>query len=74
VAAPGLGRQVVGLLRKRKVDLTPADIGTMQEVVDYVEDRLARRPAQGVTDDSWRHSLMAVGHDPLRPARPEPPV
>ena len=64
---PDLGRRVVELLRKRKTDLTSEDAQTMQQVVDYVEDRLAAEPAEGPADDEWRHSLMTVGHDPLKP-------
>lgn len=64
---PRLGERVVEMLRKRKVDLTSDDTQTMQEVVDYLEDRLADPPAAGVADERWRRSLMTVGHDPLKP-------
>lgn len=63
---PDLGRKVVGLLRKRKVDLTAADADVMQQVVDFVLDAEANRPPGGAADDEWRRSLMTVGHDPLR--------
>lgn len=62
-----LGVRVVDVLRKRKVDLTESDGEVMQEVVDYVEDRLERRPPHAERDEEWRHALMSVGHDPLRP-------
>lgn len=62
-----LGARVVDVLRKRKVDLTEDDAEVMQEVVDYVEERLEHRPADGARDEEWRHALMSVGHDPLRP-------
>jgi hypothetical protein len=39
----------------------------MQEVVDYLQDRLADPPAAGVADERWRRSLMTLGHDPLKP-------
>ena len=64
---PDLGRRVVELLRKRKVDLTEDDVAVMQEVSDYVADRTANPPASGERDEEWRRSLMAVGHDPLKP-------
>lgn len=64
---PELGREVVGVLTKRKTDLTASDAETMQRVVDYVEDRLSAPPPAGPEDQQWRHSLMTVGHDPLRP-------
>lgn len=63
----GLGARVVDVLRKRKVDLTEDDAEVMQEVVDFVEDRLDNRPPDAERDERWRHSLMSVGHDPLRP-------
>ncbi|MFC6886700.1 MULTISPECIES: DUF3140 domain-containing protein [Actinomadura] len=64
---PELGTRVVDLLRKRKVDLTPRDADVMRQVVEYVEDRLDDRPPQAVQNEDWRHSLMNVGHDPLKP-------
>lgn len=64
---PELGRRVVAILRKRKVDLTAEDAADMERVADYVSNRLADRPASGERNDNWRHSLMRVGHDPLRP-------
>jgi hypothetical protein len=66
---PELGGKVVQLLRKRKVDLTPDDVAVMAEVTDYVAERTADPPAEGVRDDEWRRSLMTVGHDPLKPGR-----
>ena len=66
-SVPRLGERVVEVLRKRKVDLTSDDTQTMQEVVDYVEDRLANPPAAGAAHERWRRSLMTVGHDPLKP-------
>lgn len=62
-----LGARVVDVLRKRKVDLTEDDAEVMQEVVDFVEDRLEHRPPDAERDEEWRHALMSVGHDPLRP-------
>ncbi|TDD81897.1 DUF3140 domain-containing protein [Actinomadura rubrisoli] len=62
-----LGARVVDLLRKRKVDLTDADADVMRQVVEYVEDRLENRPPDAEQDETWRHELMSVGHDPLRP-------
>ncbi|WP_433465106.1 DUF3140 domain-containing protein [Spirillospora sp. CA-128828] len=62
-----LGARVVDVLRKRKVDLTEDDAEVMTEVVDFVEDRLEHRPPNEERDEEWRHALMSVGHDPLRP-------
>ena len=62
-----LGARVVDVLRKRKVDLTERDAELMRQVIDYVEERLANRPRDAERNDAWRHGLMTVGHDPLRP-------
>jgi hypothetical protein len=63
---PELGERVVQLLRKRKVDLTDDDADVMRQVVEFVEDCEANRPPSGARNDRWRHSLMMVGHDPMR--------
>ncbi|HEY8482602.1 MAG TPA: DUF3140 domain-containing protein [Spirillospora sp.] len=68
----GLGARVVDILRKRKVDLTERDVEVMRDVVDFVEDKLENRPRHAERDDDWRHALMTVGHDPLRPRPPGP--
>jgi hypothetical protein len=64
---PELGRRVVNVLRKRKVDLTDADLATMREVVDFVEKQQIAPPAAEADNARWRRSLMNVGHDPLKP-------
>jgi hypothetical protein len=64
---PDLGRKVVALLGKRKVDLTEEDADVMAQVTDYVNDREGDPPPDGAADSGWRRALMTVGHDPLRP-------
>jgi hypothetical protein len=64
---PELGRQVVELLRKRKVELTQRDANVMEQVVDFVLTQEAERPADTESEEEWRRSLMTVGHDPMRP-------
>jgi uncharacterized protein DUF3140 len=64
---PELGKRVVDLLRKRKVDLTQRDADVMEQVVDFVLTQEAEGPADQETDEEWRRSLMTVGHDPMRP-------
>ncbi|MGK5553472.1 DUF3140 domain-containing protein [Actinomadura kijaniata] len=64
---PELGRHVVRILGKRKVDLTSDDVTTMRQVVEYVQERLEKQPEEGASNDGWRRDLMTVGHDPLRP-------
>ena len=67
LALPELGKRVVELLRKRKVDLTQRDADVMEQVVDFVLTQEAEGPADQETDEEWRRSLMTVGHDPMRP-------
>ena len=67
VRLPELGRQVIELLRKRKVDLTQRDADVMEQVVDFVLTQEAQGPEDTGTDEKWRRSLMTVGHDPARP-------
>lgn len=66
-AITGKGRQVLGVLRKRRTDLTGEDVRTMRQVVRLVneERRGDLEPTAG--EAHWRHRLMSVGHDPLRP-------
>jgi hypothetical protein len=67
IGLPELGKRVVELLRKRKVDLTQRDADVMEKVVDFVFTQEAEGPADMETDEKWRRSLMTVGHDPTRP-------
>jgi hypothetical protein len=62
------GQEVLGVLRKRHTDLTSDDRRVMQKVVDRVhaERRDDLEPTAGQAP--WRHRLMSIGHDPLRPA------
>lgn len=61
------GRHVLDVLGKRKADLTADDERVMRAVVDRVrnERRDDLEPTAG--EAHWRHRLMSVGHDPLRP-------
>ena len=58
------GRRIIGILRKKKGDLTSDDRDHMRKVVGYVHRHLAQRPSGDVTDVPWRYSLMNWGHDP----------
>lgn len=65
-AAP-LGTAVIGILGKRRVDLTGDDLDAMARVIEVVEtetDGLTQD--QIVADERRRHRLMTVGHDPFR--------
>ncbi|MFE0019427.1 DUF3140 domain-containing protein [Amycolatopsis sp. NPDC059021] len=61
------GRHVLEVLRKRKGDVTAEDERVMRAVVDRVraERRADLEPTAGQAH--WRHRLMSLGHDPLRP-------
>ncbi|WP_199433300.1 DUF3140 domain-containing protein [Qaidamihabitans albus] len=69
-AGPETGRRVLEILGKRKTDLDRDDREVMEKVVDrvYQERRDDLEPAAG--EPRWRHRLMSMGHDPLKPARP----
>lgn len=68
-AGRSLGRRVAAILAKRRSDLTDDDVAAMTKVVDTVraERREDLEPVAG--DDQWRHRLMDLGHDPLKPVR-----
>jgi hypothetical protein len=62
------GQHVLRILQKRRVDLTDDDERIMRKVVDQVhaQRRADLEPTAG--DENWRHRLMTLGHDPLKPA------
>lgn len=64
---PALGHRVLRILGKRRTDLTEDDVQVMQKVVDIVRSqrRVDLEPVAG--DANWRHRLMRIGHDPLKP-------
>jgi hypothetical protein len=62
-----LGQRVLGILGKRRVDLTDEDVDAMTKVVDVVESQRGVDLEPTAGDDHWRRSLMAIGHDPLKP-------
>jgi hypothetical protein len=68
-AGTSLGHRVAAILAKRRSDLTDEDVDAMTKVVDVVhrERREDLEPTAG--DDHWRHRLMSLGHDPLKPPR-----
>ena len=64
------GHQVLQVLGRRKVDLTDDDVRVMRRVVERVHDERgddldASGPTAG--EAHWRHRLMTLGHDPLKP-------
>ena len=63
------GRGVLEILQKRRGDLTADDEVIMRKVVDkiHAERRDDLEPTAG--QENWRHKLMTMGHDPLKPPR-----
>lgn len=62
-----LGQAVVGILGKRRTDLTDEDLTVMRKVIDVVDDETAGVSAEEVVaDNRRRHRLLNVGHDALR--------
>ena len=62
-----VGESVVAILAKRRTDLTPDDVDTMQHVVDQVRTIRGDEPEPEAYDDDVRRMLMSFGHDPLKP-------
>jgi len=62
-----VAQQVVAILGKRRTDLTPDDIDTMEHVVEQVRTIRGDEPEPEAYDDDVRHLLMSFGHDPLKP-------
>jgi hypothetical protein len=72
---PGLdvhevGERVLRLLDKRRGDLSPDDVSTMRTVAELICGRLLNPPDEDAAYGPWRHTLMMMGHDPLRPDSP----
>ena len=62
------GERIIGILHKKKADLTPDDEAHMHKVHSYVSRHSAQGPAHAadVETSRWRYSLMNWGHDPLK--------
>ncbi|ALC24617.1 DUF3140 domain-containing protein [Streptomyces pristinaespiralis] len=67
-AGPPTGRKVLEILGKRRTDLTADDTRVMQRVCDVVRSQRNAEMEPEAGDANWRHSLMNIGHDPLKPA------
>jgi hypothetical protein len=63
------GRHVVQILGKRRTDLTDDDARVMRRVVERVREQRRDDLEPTAGDPNWRHRLMSIGHDPLKPAR-----
>jgi hypothetical protein len=61
-----LGMRVLRLLEKRRTDVTPDDVATMRLIAELICGRLTNPPYGDAGYDPWRHTLMMMGHDPVR--------
>jgi len=48
-------------------DVTDEDVEVMRAVVTAVRAERGEDLEPHAGDDAWRHGLMALGHDPLKP-------
>jgi hypothetical protein len=67
-AGPPTGQHVLSILHKRRTDLTDDDVRVMYEVVDTVEHERGAGQVPKAGQDTRRHRLMTIGHDPLKSA------
>lgn len=61
------GSRVLAILQKRRMDLTEDDLRVMREVVDTVHAQRRDDLEPKAGQEHWRHRLMLLGHDPLKP-------
>ena len=66
-AGRSLGQRVAAILAKRRSDLTSDDVDAMTKVIGIVRSERREDPEPTAGDDHWRHKLMSIGHDPLKP-------
>lgn len=62
------GQEVLRVLRKRRTDLTTEDVKVMRKVVERVREQRREDLEPTAGEMHWRHRLMSIGHDPLKPA------
>ena len=55
------------VLGKRRTDLTDDDIVVMRDVVEQIRAARGEEPEPTAGSEAWRHRLMSLGHDPLKP-------
>ncbi|WP_163510590.1 DUF3140 domain-containing protein [Fodinicola acaciae] len=68
-AGPPTGQHVLSILGKRRTDLTDDDVRVIRKVVDRVHAERRDDLAATAGDPAWRHRMMSIGHDPLKPMR-----
>lgn len=60
-------RTVLEVLGKRRTDLTEPDAQAMRDVIGVIRAERGDEPEPTAGDTAWRHRLMSLGHDPLKP-------
>lgn len=69
LAGTPTSQQVLHILNKRRTHLTSEDLRVMRKVVNRVHAERQRGDREAVAGRTgWRHRLMSLGHDPLKPA------
>ena len=61
------GQRVLDILQKRRGDLTAEDEQVMRKVVDQVHTQRRDDLEPTAGQENWRHQLMTIGHDSLKP-------
>ena len=61
------GEEVLGILGKRRTDLTADDERVMRSVVRRVTEQRRDDMEPTAGEAHWRYRLMSMGHDPLKP-------
>jgi hypothetical protein len=61
------GRHVLHILSKRREDLTADDARVMRNVVRRIAEQVDEEDEPMAGEEHWRHRLMTLGHDPLKP-------
>jgi hypothetical protein len=61
------GQEVLAILGKRRRDVTDEDVRAMRRVVARVHQQRSDSPDPKAGQRAWRHKLMSLGHDPLKP-------
>ncbi len=62
------GQAVADILGKRRTDLTDKDVVVMEKVVTRIHEERREDLEPTAGQAAWRHKLMTLGHDPLKPA------
>ena len=61
------GQEVLHILGKRRTDLTADDERVMRHVVRRITEQRRDDLEPTAGEAHWRHRLMSMGHDPLKP-------